>query len=203
MPRSAGALTLSLVSSWPAALRRDVNCNGQPDATDAVMAGAINVIAGDTLCLLVAATVPAGAAPQSSDRSVLRADFAYSNAAPALSATITNEDITLVLAAGDGALTLVKQQDNAAPLPGARITYTITYTNNAATALRGIRLADTTPPYTRFVSAACVLPLAAGISACSVSASPAVGASGAIEWTLTGDLLPSASGSVQFIVEVQ
>jgi uncharacterized repeat protein (TIGR01451 family) len=200
---SAGTLTLSLSSVWPHALRRDANCNGQPDATDAVITAAINVTAGDTVCLLVAVSVPAGAAAQSSDRSVLRADFAYSNAGPALLSTLTNQDITLVLAAGDGALMLVKQQDNAAPLPGGRITYSIAYTNTAAAALRGIRLADATPPYTRFVSAACVLPLPAGITACSVNVSPAAGASGAIEWTLTGDLLSAASGSVRFIVDLE
>ena len=199
---SAGSLTLSLNAVWPGTLRRDLDCNGRPDATDAVITGAIAVVGGDTLCLLVAVTVPAGAPPQSSDRAALRADFAYANAGPALAATLVNDDTTLVLTEGAGALTLVKQQDNAAPLPGGRITYTITYTNTAASALRGIRLADTTPPYTRFVSAACVLPLPAGISACSVGASPAVGASGAIEWTLIGELLSAASGSVRFTIEL-
>jgi uncharacterized repeat protein (TIGR01451 family) len=132
----------------------------------------------------------------------LSADFTYANAGPALAATISNDDITLVLANSGGALMLVKQQDNAAPLPGGRITYTITYTNTAASALRGIRVADATPLYTRFVSAACVLPLPAGVTACSVSSSPAVGANGAIEWTLVGDLLSAGSGSVRFIVEL-
>jgi uncharacterized repeat protein (TIGR01451 family) len=199
---SAGTLALSVSSVWPSALRRDVNCNGLPDATDVVITSAIAVNAGDTVCLLVAVTVPAGAPPQSSDRSTLRADFAYVNASPALAATLGNDDTTLVLSGGDGALMLVKQQDNAAPLPGGRITYTITYTNNAASALRGIRLADATPPYTRFVSAACTLPLPAGITACNVSSSPAVGAGGAIEWALLGDLLSAASGSVRFTVDV-
>lgn len=200
---SAGTLTLSLTSAWSSALRRDLNCNGLSDAADAVITSAIAVDTADTVCVLVAVTVPAGAPPSSSERSVLRADFAYSNASPSLTATLANEDTTLVLASGAGALTLAKQQDNAAPLPGGRITYTISYTNTAASALRGIRLADATPPYTRFVSAACVLPLPAGITACSISASPVLGASGAIEWTLTGDLLSAASGSVQFIVELQ
>jgi uncharacterized repeat protein (TIGR01451 family) len=200
---SAGTLTMSLSSVWPSALRRDANCNGQPDAADAVITSAIVVAAGDSVCLLVAVTVPAGAAPQSSDRSALRADFAHANASPVLTSLLTNEDLTLVLANGAGALMLVKQQDNAAPLPGGRITYTITYTNTAASALRGIRVADATPPYTRFVSAACAMPLPAGITACSVGSSPAAGASGAIEWTLTGDLLSAASGSVQFVVELQ
>ena len=200
---SAGALTLSLSSGWPSALRRDLNCNGLPDAADAVIGGAIVVNSGDSVCLLVAVTVPAGTPTPASDRSVLRADFAYTNASPALAATLTNDDTTLALANGDGALMLVKQQDNAAPLPGGRITYTITYTNNAVAPLRGIRLADATPPYTRFVSAVCALPLPAGITACSVSASPAVGASGAIEWTLVGDLLSAASGSVRFSIDLQ
>lgn len=33
--------------------------------------------------------------------------------------------------------------------------------------------------------------------------SPAAGATSAVEWTLTGDLLPAASGSVSFAVEIE
>lgn len=96
----------------------------------------------------------------------------------------------------------MKSQDNATPLPGGRIVYTIAYTNQGSGAITSIRINDTTPAFTRFVSAACVAPLAAGLSACNVTASPAAGASGAIEFTLAGALLPSASGQVSFSVDV-
>jgi uncharacterized repeat protein (TIGR01451 family) len=97
---------------------------------------------------------------------------------------------------------LVKSQDNATPLPGASITYVITYTNQGSTPLSTIRINDTTPAYTRFVNASCLPPLAAALTSCSVSVSPAAGATGAVEWTLAGSLLPSASGQVTFTVQV-
>lgn len=95
----------------------------------------------------------------------------------------------------------MKSQDNATPLPGGRIVYTIAYTNQSSDAITSIRINDMTPAFTRFFSAACLPPLAAGLTACSVTGSPAVGASGAIEWTLSGSLLPSASGQVSLVVE--
>jgi uncharacterized repeat protein (TIGR01451 family) len=201
---SAGSVTFGASGStpWPAVPWRDVDCNGAIDGADAPVAGAIAVAGSDAVCVLVVVAVPAGAPSDARERTTLRADFAYANAAPALAATLTNDDTTTVLAAGSGALALRKSQDNAAPLPGTRITYTLAYTNLAASPLRSIRVADATPPYTRFVSAACTLPLPAGVSACSVTASPAVGATGAIEWTLVGDLLPAAGGGVSFTVEL-
>ena len=88
-------------------------------------------------------------------------------------------------------------------MPGGRIVYTLSFTNQGSQAISALRLSDASPAFTRFVSAACVAPLAAGLSACSVSASPGAGASGAIEFTLVGTLLPSASGQVSFVVDVE
>jgi hypothetical protein len=44
--------------------------------------------------------------------------------------------------------------------------------------------------------------LPSNLTACAVSAQPAVGAAGAIEWALTGSLAPGASGTVRFSVTV-
>ena len=132
----------------------------------------------------------------------LQAVFSYTNASPPLSTTLTNEDLTSVGGGGGAGLSLVKTQDNATPLPGGRIVYTIAYTNQGSGSITSIRINDATPAFTRFVSAACLGPLAAGLSACSVTTSPAVGVIGAIEWTLSGALLPSASGQVSFAVDV-
>ena len=96
----------------------------------------------------------------------------------------------------------MKSQDNATPLPGGRIVYTIAYTNQGSGSITSLRINDATPAFTRFVSAACVGPLAAGLTSCSVTASPAAGATGAIEFSLNGALLPSATGQVSFVVDV-
>jgi hypothetical protein len=60
---------------------------------------------------------------------------------------------------------------------------------------------DATPAFTTFVSAACPATLPAGITTCSVSTQPAVGASGALQWTFTGSL--AASGSLTMTYQVK
>jgi hypothetical protein len=59
--------------------------------------------------------------------------------------------------------------------------------------LATLMIYDATPAFTTFVSAACPATLPAGIITCSVTTQPAVGASGALQWTFTGAL--AASGS--------
>ena len=61
-------------------------------------------------------------------------------------------------------------------------------------------ISDTTPKYTSFSSATCgVLP--SSLTGCSIVA-PAVGAAGAVTWTLSGTLDPGATGSVTLTVIV-
>lgn len=203
-PGTGGSVAFSVTGSadWPQTLLRDANCNGVVDAGEGVIGAAVATTAGTTVCVIVKVSVPSGAAVGAQNLSTLQAVLSYSNASPPLSVTLTNEDATTVGGPGGPGLALVKSQDNATPLPGGRITYTITYTNQGSGAISSIRINDATPAFTLFVSAACLPPLAAGLTACSVTGSPAVGASGAIEWTLVGSLLPSASGQVSFVVDV-
>ena len=203
-PGTGGSVAFSASGSagWPQTLLRDTNCNGVLDAGEGVISAAITTTASTPVCLLVKVTVPAGAPVGAQNLSTLQAVFSYTNASPPLSTTLTNEDLTAVGGGGGAGLSLVKSQDNPTPLPGGRIVYTITFTNQGSGAITSIRINDITPAFTRFFSAACLPPLAAGLTACSVTVSPAVGASGAIEWTLTGALLPSAAGQVSFAVDV-
>ena len=97
---------------------------------------------------------------------------------------------------------LIKSQNNATPLPSSNIIYTISYTNSSNAPLGNIVISDATLSYTTYISASCVLPLPAAISACNVSAQPVVGATGPIKWTLTGNLQPAATGQVQFTIKV-
>ncbi len=203
-PGTGGSVAFSATSSagWPQTLLRDANCNGVVDAGEDVISTAITTTVSTPVCLIVKVTVPAGAPVSAQNLTTLQAIFSYTNASPALSVTLTNEDLTTVGGGGGAGLLLVKSQDNPTPLPGGRIVYTITFTNQGSGAITSIRINDNTPAFTRFVSATCLPPLAAGLSACSVTGSPAVGATGAIEWTLGGSLLPSASGQVSFVVDV-
>jgi uncharacterized repeat protein (TIGR01451 family) len=109
--------------------------------------------------------------------------------------------VTTVLAAGNG-LVLTKAVDRASALPGEVLTYTITYTNLSNAPLGAIEVADATPSWTVFEDAACGA-AGAGLSACGVSQQPSAGAAGSVRWTMTGALLPGASGSVTYRVRVQ
>ena len=203
-PGSAGSVSFSATSlaGWAQVLYRDSNCNGLLDAGETVIAGAVATTAGSPICVILKVSVPGGAAFNAQDRATLQADFTYTNASPALAASLTNTDLTTVGSPGTGALTLVKSQDNSTPSPGSTIGYTITYSNTSSGTIGSIRINDGTPAFTTFLSASCVLPLPAGVTACVVNSKPALGLTGAIEWTLTGGLLPGASGQVAFAVKV-
>ncbi len=203
-PGSAGSVTFSAASSasWPQTLLRDTNCNGVVDIGETTLGAAVNVTAGAAVCLILKVNVPLGTAIGAQNLSTVQASFSYSNASPPLTVVLTNEDLTTVGNPGSTGLSLVKSQDNSAPLPSGRINYSINYANLGSGAITAIRISDSVPGFTRFFSAACVLPLASGITACNVTTSPAVGATGAIEWSLTGALQPGASGQVRFAVDV-
>ena len=203
-PGSAGSVSFSATSlaGWAQVLYRDSNCNGLLDAGETVIAGAVAATAGSPICVILKVSVPGGAAFNAQDRATLQADFTYTNASPALMASLTNTDLTTVGTPGTGALTLLKTQDNSTPSPGSTIGYTITYSNTSSGTISAIRINDGTPAFTTFLSASCVLPLPAGVTACAVTSKPALGLTGAIEWTLTGGLLPAASGQVTFAVRV-
>ena len=198
---SGGSIVFSSTSpaGWPQALYRDTNCNGAIDAGELIISAAITVVAGSKTCVILKETIPNGTELNAQDSATVVANFSYTNAAPALAASLTNTDLTTLGSAG---LILIKSQNNATPLPGANIIYTISYTNSSNAPLSNIVISDATLSYTTYISASCVLPLPAAISACSVSTQPTVGTTGPIKWTLTGSLQPAATGQVQFTVKV-
>jgi hypothetical protein len=61
---------------------------------------------------------------------------------------------------------------------------------------------DATPAFTTFVSAACPGTLPAGVSSCTLTAQPAAGATGAVQWTFGGSLASGAALVVTFQVKV-
>ena len=214
---SGGQVTFSLAGSatpsapaWTQVLYQDSNCNGVLDSGEPQMAGSLSVSAGQKLCLIVKVSTPAGAAAGAQSTVSLSAAFLYTNASPALAATLAAGDVTTVGAPGTLSLTkLVSNltQGGAAATavsanPGDTLQYTLTATNNGAQSLATLAIYDATPAFTTFVSAACPATLPAGISACSVSTQPAVGAGGALQWTFTGSLAASGSLAVTYQVKI-
>lgn len=214
---SGGQVTFSLVStatpaspSWSQVLYRDSNCNGTLDTAEPQVTAAITATAGQTLCLIVKQFVPADAGLGAQNTVTLSAAFGYTGASPALSSTLTANDITTV--GEPGALTLSKLVSNLTQslgpatavnaAPGNTLQYTLTAVNNGSEPLSTLVINDATPAFTTYLSAACPASLPAGLSACNVSTQPAVGAQGSLQWTFTGSLAPSAQLAVTYQVKV-
>ena len=157
------------------------------------------VTAGQQICIINKVSVPAGAAIGISDITTVDAYFTSGTLASELSVF----DTTTIGAVSAG-LVLTKAVDKATARGGDTVTYTLTYQNNSNASLASIVINDATPSYTTFVSASCVVPpaLPAAITACTITAAPAVGAVGTIKWTLTGTLSPASTGKVEYKVIV-
>ena len=214
---SGGQVTFSLAGSatpsapaWTQVLYQDSNCNGVLDSGEPQIGGSLTVSAGQKVCLIVKVLVPAGAAAGAQSSVSLSAAFVYTNASPAFAATLTASDVTSVGAPGTLSLTkLVSNLTQGGPAatavsanPGDTLQYTLTATNNGAQSLATVVIYDATPAFTTFVSAACPATLPPGISACSVSTQPAVGAGGALQWSFTGSLAASGSLAVTYQVKI-
>jgi large repetitive protein len=126
---------------------------------------------------------------------------------------LTQTDVTIVGGASGSGLTLQKTVRNVTTggtasanntaASGQTLEYTISYSNASANLLGSIVVSDFTPRFTVFVSAQCVTPLPASITACNVTTQPAAGGQGTLQWTLTGALQSGANGSVLFRVTLQ
>jgi uncharacterized repeat protein (TIGR01451 family) len=208
-PGTAGQVTFTIAStSTPSnvafshVLYQDTACSGAIAASDPVITGPVSTVAGTNLCILMKVIVPLGAPMNSSDASIITASFSYTNANPALTATYSVKDLTTVGTPTNAGLRLEKAVDKATALPSANLTYTLTFTNDSSGAISNIVINDATPAYTTFVSAACGAPLPASLTGCSFTA-PAAGQTGNIQWTLSGTLNPSQTGTIAFVVKIQ
>jgi uncharacterized repeat protein (TIGR01451 family) len=200
---SAGQLTLSATptasapSGWSATTWLDANCSGQLDSGETAITSALAVVADQNVCVIVKVFVPQTASNETRVTYSLAAAFAYANSAAAAQAT--RQDLTVVGTA-DG-LRLVKSVDLATATSGTVVTYTVSYVNQGAQPVTALKIRDATPAWTVMNGASCGS-LPTGVT-CSVSVQPAVGATGSVEWTLTGALASGATGNVVFSVKVQ
>lgn len=216
---SAGQVTFSTsataapaLAGWIETLYRDSNCNGQLDGGEPAITAAQAVVAGQTVCLLVKEFVPANAPVNAQNKVVLGAAFSYANASPVLSASLARTDTTTVSASG--AVVLAKQVSNLtqgggagtsnSAVPGDSLQYLLSVSNPGTLPVNQLTVTDATPAFTSFVAAACPAPasLPAGLTACSVSQQPAIGAQGSLVWTFTGSLAPGAQVTVSYKVTV-
>jgi hypothetical protein len=220
---SAGQVTFNLTNTsiptspaWGQVLYLDSNCNGVLDAAEPQISSPLTVSAGQKLCLIVKQFVPAGAALGAQNSVKLSAAFSYTGASPALSSALTAADITSVGAPDELALTKLvsnlTQGSVAATAVNAKpsdiLQYTLTAVNNGtqalnATAIKPLLVSDATPAFTIYFggSALCPVSLPAGLICTAVSA-PGASVSGALQWTFTGTLAPSAQFSVTYQVRV-
>jgi uncharacterized repeat protein (TIGR01451 family) len=202
---SAGTVAFSLaphpvppLPGWTTSLVRDLDCDGTADPGEPVIGGAIATTTGAATCLVLVHGSPAGAPDGAFERVSIAAQFDYVNAVPALAATDSVADVTTIT---NGSLDIAKSVDLATARPGDLLTYTITYTNPGTSPVTAIEIHDITPDWTVFEAATCAL-LGPGLTGCTVSAAPAVGASGAVQWTLAGALAPGGQGTVTLQVRI-
>ena len=153
----------------------------------------------------------------------VQANFTFTNAAPALTASYTVVDTTTV---SSSALDLKKEVRNVTQgvtvfginnqaRSGDTLEYRITYTNNGASPISGLSVADVTPNYTTFVSAtddatpatltSCqkqtpANPVPTPTVLCAVV--QAIGGTGPVSLRFIGPVNPGATGAVLFQVKV-
>ncbi len=198
---STASVASPAISGWSDVIYRDFNCNGILDANEPVLNTAQTAVAGEQICLIVKQFVPTAASIGAQNVLTLSAAFSYTNASAALNQSISRTDTTAVGNASSAGLRLTKAVNATTALPGATLIYTITFRNDSSGSLSTMVINDTTPAYTRFVSAACAA-LPNNLTGCTVSTSPSVGGVGALVWTFTGTLAPGAQGTVTFSVQV-
>lgn len=201
---SGGAVALAASAAatpgWSALVYRDVDCNGRLDATDDLLPASVAMVADQKLCVLIKVAAPAGAAEGSRHTVALTAQFAYANSA--LSRAQQRNDVTTIGTGTTAGLQLLKAVDRATAKSGDLITYTITFSNLSSDALTALKIADATPAYTVFHSASCGAMPNAQLT-CSVSAQPAAGAAGRVEWSFGGALGSGLTGQVVLVVKLE
>ncbi len=208
--RSGGDATFSLnmvanpnLSGWNALLYEDPDCDGALTSGDVQISGKSGLAAGDKVCLIVKVVAPEGIPYGAQYQVTVTAAFDYTNAAPALSwEQVVTDLVKAAQSLEEGTdLTLQKTVDKNSAFPGEVITYTITFTNQGSKPVSDVVINDMVPAYSTFTSATCGTPLPASLTVCDITA-PAVGETGALKWTFTGELMPSGSGTVGYSVTV-
>lgn len=188
--------------SWPVILYQDTNCNSVIDSGEPIIQNGDSqiVTANQIVCLIIKVTASPGLADQSSSTTTLTASFELTNSTPLVTQNLNRTDLVTV-DNDQGGFSITKTVDKNQALPGAILTYTVTYLNNGSEPISNIEISDTVPAYTTFASATYSTPLPNSLTGCVITA-PAVGATGQIQWTFDGTLQPGQGGTVIFTVTI-
>lgn len=215
--------TLSTISTenptlgWTTVLYRDTNCNGAVDAGEQPLTGSIGVLLPEQeICVVQRVNAPATASTGAQHVATLSASYTATvqDSSVLSGSSNTRTDTTLVGTAG---LDMRKQVRIVASCPstgadvaafserntaqhGDFLEYEIIYTNRSTRNLSQVNVRDFVPSSALFKAASCQSTPAG--STCSVNSQPAVDASGAVNWLVTGPVRPAATGSVRFCVQV-
>lgn len=202
---------------WQALVYRDTNCNGQVDMGEVVFnptaASTVLLQPSADICLVQRVHVPTNVAAGAQHIGTLQASYQFALTNPSetiLGQTLKRQDVTLIGSAG---LTLTKKVRAVASCPSTssdtnafvttnqaakqdNLEYEITYKNYSTKKLQNVKVKDSLPIGTNFGSMSCRL-IPSG-NTCNTNRSGDY-----LEWSLTGLLNPSASGTLRFCVSQQ
>lgn len=199
---------------WQALVYRDTNCNGQVDMGEVVFnptaASTVLLQPSVDICLVQRVHVPTNVTAGAQHIGTLQASYQFALTNPPqtiLGQTLKRQDVTLIGSAG---LTLTKKVRAVASCPSTssdtnafvttnqaakqdNLEYEITYKNNSTKKLQNVKVKDSLPIGTNFGSMSCRLTPSG--NTCNTNRSGDY-----LEWSLTGLLNPSASGTLRFCV---
>lgn len=196
---------------WQALVYQDTNCNGTVDTGETVFdptaSGTVLLQPNTDICLVQRVFAPTNIFAGAQHIGTLQASYAVSALNLTDQKTQQRQDVTLIGSAG---LTLTKKvravtscsstpSDSSGFLVNNEATkqqnleYEITYKNNSVKNLQNVKVKDSLPTGTNFGSLSCGLTPSG--NTCNETRSGEV-----LEWTLTGLLKPSATGTLRFCV---
>lgn len=196
---------------WQALVYQDTNCNGTVDTGETVFdptaSGTVLLQPNTDICLVQRVFAPTNIFAGAQHIGTLQASYAVSALNLTDQKTQQRQDVTLIGSAG---LTLTKKvravtscsstpSDSSGFLVNNEATkqqnleYEITYKNNSVKNLQNVKVKDSLPTGTNFGSLSCGLTPSG--NTCNATRSGEV-----LEWTLTGLLKPSATGTLRFCV---
>lgn len=185
---------------WSSLVYLDTNGNGQIDAGEPQITGSVPVTGESDLALLVKVFAPVTAPFGSVYQTSITATLSMTNASPALAQAATRLDLTTIGDAGSAGLVMMKNVDKPQAFPGDTLVYVITYFNSVSEPLQNVVIRDSTPTFTRFLSASAPL-TPPQLGAVTITAPP-VGQKGDLRWEYSGTLPPAARGTITFSVTI-
>lgn len=196
---------------WQALVYQDTNCNGTVDTGETVFdptaSGTVLLQPNTDICLVQRVFAPTNIFAGAQHIGTLQASYAVSALNLTDQKTQQRQDVTLIGSAGLTLTKKVRAVTSCSSTPSdslgflvyneatkqQNLEYEITYKNNSVKNLQNVKVKDSLPTGTNFGSLSCGLTPSG--NTCNATRSGEV-----LEWTLTGLLKPSATGTLRFCV---